>query len=83
LRRSPRASGPGCSAHATDATTLLADRIVHLPGGDRVLSTALECHLSAYDAEFVVAAPSLGLKLVSAAQEILAGAPDVAVPLSG
>ncbi len=63
-----------------DAAALLGDRVVHVDGG-RVLRTALECDLSAYDAEFVVAARTLGLKLVSADQAILAGAPDVAVAL--
>ena len=64
----------------SDAAELLGDRVIHV-SGDRVLTTALECGLSAYDAEFVVAARTLGLQLVSADQEILAGAPDVAVPL--
>lgn len=52
--------------------------VVH---GRRVLRTTLQCDLSAYNAEYVVAARTLDLKLVSADQAILAGAPDVAVPL--
>lgn len=63
-----------------DARGVLGDRIAAV-SGPRVIAVALECGLSAYDAEFVVLARSLGVPLVTLDQAILAGAPDVAVPL--
>ena len=47
----------------------------------RVTATALECGLSAYDAEFVVLARMLGVPLVTLDKAMLDGAGDVAVPL--
>ena len=79
VRRHGLSQEDALGMHA-DAAALLGDRVVNVDGS-QVLRTALECDLSAYDAEFVVAARSLGLKLVSADQAILAGAPDVAVTL--
>ena len=61
-----------------EAALILGDRIEDVPH-DRVISTALECGLSAYDAEFVVLARALGVSLATLDREILAGAPDVAV----
>lgn len=49
--------------------------------GASVLETAVATGLTAYDAEFVVLARTLGLRLVTADGEILAKAPDVAVSL--
>lgn len=69
-------------AMSDDARGVLGDRIAAVPG-QRVIAVALECELSAYDAEFVVLARSLGVPLVTLDQAILAGAPDVAVPLQG
>ena len=61
-----------------DAARMLGDRIDDVPH-DRVIDTALECGLTAYDAEFVVLARTLGVHLATSDREILAGAPDVAV----
>ncbi|MDP2959529.1 MAG: type II toxin-antitoxin system VapC family toxin [Longimicrobiales bacterium] len=60
-----------------DATDVLGDRIADVPG-PTVLRIAVECGLSAYDAEFVALARALGVRLVTADGAILAGAPDVA-----
>ena len=56
----------------------LGDR-VHAVDGAAVLDAALECGLTAYDAEFVVCARALGVPLVTLDGAILRGAPDVAV----
>ena len=56
----------------------LGDR-VHAVDGEAVLDAALECGLTAYDAEFVVCARALGVPLVTLDSAILRGAPDVAV----
>ena len=61
-----------------DAARALGDRIDNVPH-DRVIDTALECGLTAYDAEFVVLARTLGVPLATLDREILEGAPDVAV----
>ena len=53
----------------------VADGVPH----DRVIETALECGLTAYDAEFVVLARTLGVPLATSDREILEGAPDVAL----
>lgn len=63
-----------------DAAVVLGRRIVNVPGS-RVVATALECGLSAYDAEFVVLARMLAVPLATLDREILRGAADVAVPL--
>lgn len=61
-----------------DAARALGDRVDNVPHG-RVIDTALECGLTAYDAEFVVLARALGVHLATSDREILAGAPDVAI----
>ena len=61
-----------------DALATLGDRI-HSLDGAAVLEAALECGLTAYDAEFVVCARTLGVRLVTLDRAILRGAPDVAV----
>ena len=65
-------------ATCDEAVRVLGDRIDGVPH-DRVIETALECGLSAYDAEFVVLARTLGTLLATSDREILEGAPDVAV----
>ena len=65
-------------ATCDEAVRVLGDRIDGVPH-DRVIETALECGLSAYDAEFVVLARTLGALLATSDREILEGAPDVAV----
>ena len=65
-------------AMCDDAATVLGPRVVSVPA-DRVLDVALECRLSAYDAEFVVAARQLGVRLATGDRAILSGAGDVAV----
>ena len=64
-----------------DASLALGGRIVSV-GGSRVIDAALECGLSAYDAEFVVLARTLGVPLATSDGAILRGAPDVAAPAS-
>ena len=61
-----------------DASRALGDRVDNVPHG-RVIDTALECGLTAYDAEFVVLARTLGVHLATSDRDILEGAPDVAV----
>ena len=63
-----------------DAAALLEDRVAEAPGA-AVIDTALECGLTAYDAEFVALARALGVTLVTMDAAILRGAPDVAAPL--
>ena len=63
-------------AMCDDAATVLGPRVVSV-SADRVLDVALECRLSAYDAEFVVAARQLGVRLATGDRAILSG--DVAV----
>jgi predicted nucleic acid-binding protein len=46
-----------------------------------VIAAALDLGLSAYDAEFVELARALAVPLVSADNQILAAAPEVARPL--
>ncbi len=63
-----------------DAAQVLGSRIVGVPGG-LVIDIALECGLTAYDAEFVAVARALDTRLITLNREILRGAPDVAIPL--
>ncbi len=63
-----------------DAETILADRLATV-SGDHVLDVALECNLTAYDAEFVALARTLGVPLATLDGAILRGAPDVAMSL--
>ena len=61
-----------------DAAAVLGPRVVRV-SGDRVIDAALECQLSAYHAEFVVAARELGVRLATEDRAVLRGAGDVAV----
>ena len=63
-----------------EAAIALGGRVYEAPG-DAVLDTALECGLTAYDAEFVALARALRVGLVTMDAAILRGAPDVAAPL--
>ena len=63
-----------------EAAIALGGRVYEVPG-DAVIDTALECGLTAYDAEFVALARALGVALVTMDAAVLRGAPDVAVPL--
>ena len=71
----------------SDAVAMVADADSVLAGtapevdSAQVVTTALESGLSAYDAEFVVLARSLGVSLVTADRQILECAGDVAVAL--
>ena len=49
------------------------------PSGDDVLATAVERNVSAYDAQFVVAASDLGVPLVTADRRLQAACPDLAI----
>lgn len=60
-----------------EAAIALGGRVYEVPG-DAVIDTALECGLTAYDAEFVALARALGVALVTMDTAILRGAPDVA-----
>ena len=59
------------------AAAILEDRILSVDY-PRVIDTALECDLTAYDAEFVALARALGVPLATLDGAILRGAPDVA-----
>lgn len=50
------------------------------PSGDDVLETAAERNLSAYDAQFVVAAVDLDVPLVTSDRRLLQACPDIAIP---
>ena len=67
-------------AMTDDAAAILGDRLATV-SGDQVLDVALECNLTAYDAEFVALARALAVPLVTLDSAILRGAPDVAVSL--
>jgi len=60
-----------------DAVLVLRDRVVDVDGSE-VVRTGLDLGLTAYDAEFVVLARSVGTTLVTEDREILKAAPDVA-----
>ena len=62
------------SGHATE---VLEDRILGVQSS-RVIDVALECGLTAYDAEFVSLARMLNVPLATLDRAILRGAPDVA-----
>ena len=61
-----------------DAAVALDDRIANVDS-TLVLDVAMECDLTAYDAEFVALARTMDLSLVTLDSGILDGAPDVAV----
>ena len=49
------------------------------PSGDAVLETAATRKLSAYDAQFVVAAADLDVRLVTSDRRLLKACPDIAI----
>jgi len=63
-----------------DAVALLGDRITAVNGA-AVLDVAESLGLSAYDAEFIVAAEALRCELYSLDREILAAVPELACSL--
>ena len=63
-----------------DAAVVLGDRIASV-SGHQVIDVALECGLTAYDAEFVALARALGVPLATLDNAVLHGAADVAVSL--
>ena len=65
-------------AMCDDAALALGGRIVTVPSA-RVIDAALECRLSAEQAEFVEAARELGAPLATGDRAILSAARDVAV----
>ena len=67
-------------AMCDDASLVLGGRIINVSGA-QVIDTALEGGLSAYDAEFVVLARTLGVPLATLDSAILQGAADVAAPV--
>ena len=67
-------------AMSDDAAVVLGHRIASV-SGHQVIDVALECGLTAYDAEFVALARALGVPLATLDNKILQGAPDVAVSL--
>ena len=67
-------------AMTDDAAVILGDRLATV-SGDQVFDIALECNLTAYDAEFVALARTLRVPLATLDSAILRGAPDVAVSL--
>ena len=68
-------------AISDDAAAILGDRITTVSSA-QVFDVALECGLTAYDAEFVALARTLGVPLATSDSAILQGATDVAVSLS-
>ena len=67
-------------AMSDDAAIVLGDRIAGV-SGHQVIDVALECGLTAYDAEFVALARTLDIPLVTLDEAVLRGATDVAVSL--
>ena len=63
-----------------DAAEALRGRTATVPSS-HVLDIALECDLSAYHAEFVALARTLGVPLFTLDRRVLREASDVAVPL--
>lgn len=63
------------------ATALLGEGEVE-PGGEAVLTRSLRDGLSAYDAQFVAVAESLGVRFITNDQKILRQRRDVAIPLT-
>lgn len=73
-------SATGAHQAWQSSLTLMGDREVDVAGG-AVLATAMEKQLSAYDAQFVVAASNLATRLVTADQRLLSGWPEGAVSM--
>ncbi len=65
-------------AMCDDVAAVLGPRVVRVSAA-RVMDVALECELTACDAEFVVAARELGVRLATLDRAILTGAGDVAM----
>ncbi|MSR20508.1 MAG: PIN domain-containing protein [Gemmatimonadetes bacterium] len=72
---------PDALSMQDDAALILGDRTAGVDGA-AVLRAALDLGLSAYDAEFVVLARTLGVALITEDREVLLAAGDVAVRLS-
>ena len=68
-------------ATSDKAAAVLGDRLAPVAIAN-VIDVALECRLTAYDAEFVALARTLGVRLVTLDGAILRGAADVAVSLT-
>ena len=66
-------------AMCDDAWLALGGRIISVSGAE-VMDAALECGLSAYNAEFVVLARTLGVPLATSDRAMLEGALDVSAP---
>jgi predicted nucleic acid-binding protein len=60
------------------AQTVFAQSEVE-PSGDAVLQTAAARNLSAYDAQFVVAAADLEVRLITSDRRLLQACPDIAI----
>ena len=71
--------GPYQANSMCDQAAEILDGRITPVDGSRVIDTALECELTAYDAEFVVLARQLGVPLATWDGDILKGAADVAV----
>ena len=67
-------------AMSDDAAMILGDRIATVASG-QVFDVGLECGLTAYYAEFVALARTLGVPLATSDKAILVGATDVAMSL--
>ncbi len=63
-----------------DAAAVLGDRVATVPSG-HVFDVALECGLTAYDAEFVALARTIGVPVATSDSAVLQGAADMAVTL--
>jgi predicted nucleic acid-binding protein len=64
----------------SSSLAVMGHREVGVSGSD-VLGAAIECGLSAYDAQFVVAARNKGTRLVTGDRHILAACPEFSVGL--
>ena len=69
------------TTRSDQAAAILGDRLMLVTSAS-VIEVALECRLTAYDAEFVALARTLAVGLVTLDGAILRGAPDVAVSLT-
>ncbi len=79
VRRGTLASDQA-KAMSDDAAVILGDRVATVASA-QALDIALECGLTAYDAESVALARTLGVPLATSDNAILQGAGDVAVSL--